>query len=239
MPARIESSFDVPKIWEMVKAAGEKSVRGFLEFELIKLAERINVSGNLTDMQIQTTAEYIVKTYPNETIADFKICFDKASAGAYGKIWKLDGIEVGMWVKSYMEEKYVVLEREMMREKDDHYNQFQSSKKDYLKIWEEAIKEVDKEAGQKQPSRNMSMLSIMRGQWTDKSIEEEGQSKPKHHNYPTTAVSEVRKSYIHTEYLKHNYDARTAEKVEGWLPEDEWYHTHKTEIDSWLKQKGL
>lgn len=211
----------------MVKASGQQSVQAFIEFELIKLAERINVSGNLTDGQIQYIANHLVKEYPNETIADFKICFDKASNGAYGKIWKLDGVEVGLWVKSYLDEKYIVLENQLMKEKEVYHNQVQSSKVDYLQLWKEAIELGEHPDASKPMSLNMSKLNYLK-EITDQEIKKEGQEKPARKFYASTSKEESDKFDRHLEWIRENFDARTGDKKPTWIPENEW-----------LKQKGF
>lgn len=182
LPSRIQQVFDVPKIWEMTQATSEASVTGFIEFELIKLAERINVSGNLTNMQIQDIAKHIVREYPNETIADFKICFERAANGTYGKIFKLDGIEVGLWVTSYLDEKYRVLEDELMREKERYKNESFKSDAEWLRLWKESIEKTDSEGGVKTQSQNLTILQNLRAM-TDQEIRQEGQEKPKYKPY--------------------------------------------------------
>lgn len=146
----------------MILATNEQTVAGFIEFELIKLAERINVGGNLTPGQIEFIATQLVGMYPNETIADFKICFEKGAAGAYGKIFKLDGIEVGQWVKAYLEEKYQVIENELMKEKEAFKNNLMwraeavpdERAKQYLKDWEHRVLDSKIETSAKpSPSR--------------------------------------------------------------------------------------
>lgn len=179
LPSRIEQVFDVPKIWEMVHATGETNVQGFIEFELIKLAERINVSGNLTNAQIQDIARHIVKQYPNETIADFKICFERAANGNYGKIFKLDGIEVGLWITAYLDEKYKVMEDQLMKEKETYKNEVYRSDSEWLRLWKESIEKTDSEGGVKTQSQNMAILQNLRAM-TDKEVKEEGKEKPKH-----------------------------------------------------------
>lgn len=205
----------------MVKALGQQSVQAFIEFELIKLAERINVSGNLTDGQIQYIANHLVKEYPNETIADFKICFDKASNGAYGKIWKLDGVEVGLWVKSYLDEKYIVLENQLMKEKEVYHNQVQSSKVDYLQLWKEAIELGEHPDASKPMSLNMSKLNYLK-EITQKEINSEGQEKPARKFYASTSKEESDKFDLHLQWIRENFDARTGDKKPTWIPENEW-----------------
>ena len=172
----------------MILATDEKTVSGFVEFELIKLAERINVGGNLTPAQIEFTASQLVGMYPNETIADFKICFERGASGRYGKIWKLDGVEIGTWMSGtrdadgkikqlgYLDEKYQVMEDQLMKEKDGHYKQpLQNT--DWLELWKAAIKESDKEGGVKTESKNISYLNNLRA-ITPQEIRKEGQETP-------------------------------------------------------------
>jgi hypothetical protein len=194
LPKKIQGTFELPKIREMVLATSEKNVCGFLEFELIKLAERVNVSGNLTDGQIEFIASQLVGMYPNETIADFKICFEKGSSGAYGKIFKLDGVEVGNWMKAYLDEKYQVMEAELMKEKDDQYKRV-STNTDWLKLWAEAVAKTDTEGRVKTQSRNITFLQHLRS-ITPKEIHEEGQVEPKekpYKGYLTIAEQQARR----------------------------------------------
>lgn len=220
LPTKIENTFEVPKVFEMINVTNLETVTGFIEFELIKLAEKVNVSGNLTDSQIQIIARYLVSEYPNETIADFKICFERASTGAYGKIWKLDGIEVGMWVRSYLEDKYVVMESQLMNEKEQYKNKIHENT-EWLNLWKDAVAAVDAAGGVETHSRNHHNLSYLKS-ITDKEIKEQGQEKPKAIQYPSTSTSELIKRELHFRYVTENYDPRTAEKLKTWISESEW-----------------
>lgn len=165
----------------MILATNEQTVAGFVEFELIKLAERINVGGNLTPGQVEFVASQLIGMYPNETIADFKICFERGSAGAYGKIWKLDGVEIGNWMKVYLDEKYQVMENQLMKEKDEHFKKpLQNT--DWLQLWADAVKETDKDGGVKTTSQNITYLQHLRA-FTPQEIKAEGQETPKAMNY--------------------------------------------------------
>jgi hypothetical protein len=220
LPSRIENTFDLPKVREMVLATDEKTVAGFIEFELIKLAERINVGGNLTPGQVEFIASQLVDAYPNETIADFKICFERGSSGVYGKIWKLDGVEIGNWMKAYLDEKYQVLENELMKEKDHQYKQpIQNT--DWLQLWKESIEKTDKEGGVKTTTQNIHFLNNLRG-LTDQEIKEQGQEKPKAKFHPTTTPSQAAAHELHLEWIRRNYDKYTGDKLPTWIPEKEW-----------------
>lgn len=118
MPSKIDKVFDEPKIFELVKAIGEETVRGQIEFELIRLASLMSVGGNLNGAQVPFVAQQLMELYPMESIADFKICFERGSIGVYGDIQRMDGITVGGWMGKYLEEKYEVLEKRIANEKE-------------------------------------------------------------------------------------------------------------------------
>lgn len=173
----------------MVLATGEKTVAGFIEFELIKLAERINVSGNLTDSQIEFIASQLLGMYPNETIADFKICFEKGASGAYGKIFKLDGVEVGQWMKLYLDEKYQVMENQLMKEKDEIYKK-PVQNQDWLQLWKEAIEKTEQEGATKTTKFSNEAFKKVRD-ITNKEIEAEGKDKPLPKSHSFTSEGDI------------------------------------------------
>lgn len=229
LPVKIQGTFDIPKVREMILATGEKSVQGFIEFELIKLAERINVSGNLTDAQIEFIASQLVGAYPNETIADFKLCFEGLATGKYspkGKLFKLDGVEVGQAMQMYLDEKYTVLETELMKEKDELWKK-QSSNTDWLQVWKEAIDKTDAEGGVKTQSQNMAYFNHVKAM-TEKEIDREGQERPRPKTYPSTPLSVIEQRELHIQWIKENYDPYTAKPLPGWISEEEWLKKQTT-----------
>lgn len=210
----------------MKQAASETSVRALVEFELVKLAESINVSGNLTDGQISAIARGIVEDYPNETIADFKICFTKAAKGDYGKVWKLDGVEIGTWIKAYLEQKYEVLEEGLKNSADEQKNKvFEGvrSGADWYQLWQEAIALDEKPV--KTQSANLTMLNNLRAM-TDKEMKKKGQEVPERNLYPMTSRNELLKKQKHMQWILENFDARTGEKNPTFIDEETWNATN-------------
>src|SRR5688572_14691617 len=232
LPKRIQGTFNIPKIREMILASGEKTVQGFIEFELIKLAERINASGNLTDSQIEFIAGQILSMYPNETIADFKLCFEGIALGKYikqDKLFKLDGTEIGYAIGQYLDEKYQVMEAELAKEKDNPY--------DYPRQPQVAYKRIDdlplsfspvknKEARKRLWERSFYAMSQMKGRHIPKisseEILEEGRLKPKYQSHPYTPPgyqaqidAKVRKG--RELYFRENYPGATEEQVNEYL----------------------
>lgn len=93
----------------------------------------------------------------------------------------------------------------------------------YIKEWLESVKNVKQQA---------SLVPRL----TKKQIADEGDwLPPKPAPYPSTSLEEIKKSYIHTLWIRHNYEPRTAEKMPYWMEEKEWYEHNKEEIDNWLK----
>jgi hypothetical protein len=171
-PAKIEGTFDLPKVSELIMANGRENVELYVRFELIRLADLINVGGNLTTPQVNFIASELVSLFPNETIADFKLCFQRGARGEYGDIYRMDGIVIRGWMEKYLEEKYQVLENNLMKEKDDLYkpviipNQDELTKK-YLDILEKELRPDGKKI---EPL-------------TDLQIKREGQERPKSIEY--------------------------------------------------------
>lgn len=233
----------------MVLATSEKDVCGFIEFELIKLAERINVSGNMNMEQIAFIASQLVGMFPNETIADFKLCFEKGAMGAYGKIFKLDGVEIGKWMTGvregnkiitpgYLDEKYQVIENELMKEKDEHFKKpLQNT--DWTQVWKESIEKTDSEGGVKTTSQNMHFLNRLRG-LTPEETRTQGQEKPAHKPYPVTALSEAKAHALHLEYCRQNFDKYTGDRLSTWVTEQEWIESLSHDvIKSIYKQANI
>lgn len=54
------------------------------------------------------------------------------------------------------------------------------------------------------------------------SIEEGGWLPPKQAPYPCTTKEEAYVRDRHFQYIRHNYEPKTGEKLPGWIPEDEW-----------------
>lgn len=176
MPRQISKVLDQPKIRELILMIGATKVYEQVFYELQVLRDLISVDDrlNMKDSQMQFISERLIVNYPNESIADFKICFQRGASGEYGNIFRLDPIIIGDWMKKYLEEKYQYQEDKLMSEKDNMYDPIESTEIQkantsfWLKEWENSIKNIETKA--------ISPLS-------DKEIKEEGQEKPKRKVY--------------------------------------------------------
>jgi hypothetical protein len=218
MPDRIEKALDFPIVNEVIRAVGEQEVVKYIHYELIKLANLVSVGGNLNDMQAAFIAQELVKIYPNETLADFKLCFNRGAIGQYGQIFRMDGIIIREWMEKYLEEKYVVVERKLMSEKEDFYKpvtrtiteEVSDQKiKDRLQEWRTTIEQ----------SANDKRISPL----TEKQIQEEGKIRPKAvATYPYTPLSLIEEKDLHIQYIRENYDPYTGKPKPNWISEDQW-----------------
>jgi hypothetical protein len=173
LPTTIDGAIDCPPLCDLIRLHGDPQIRLFIEFELICLNDLVSVGKGLNSEQVQFIAGEFVRMYPNETLADFKLCFRRGAIGRYGEIFRLDGVVIGQWMKTYLEEKYQVIEEKLRKEKDNIYAPVQkvdnSEKHQYwLDKWKE---DLDKASGKKPAPL------------TDKEILHEGQIKPKHKPY--------------------------------------------------------
>lgn len=127
LPSTVKSAIDQPPISEVMKITGRNSVVRFIEFELIKMTTLISVGNNLNNSQVEFIATQLVEMFPNESMADFKICFQRGCIGQYGEIFRMDGIVLRKWMESYLDEKYQHVEEALVKEKDKPYEKIQES----------------------------------------------------------------------------------------------------------------
>lgn len=115
-----------------------------IEFELIKLSTRVSVGGNLTKAQVPFIAERLIQDYLGESLADFKLCFERGAMGYYGEMQRLDGVTIGGWFKKYLDEKYEVAERELVKAKESHYTPPSELPSELIDNWLKSLKASNK-----------------------------------------------------------------------------------------------
>lgn len=165
MPTTIKGAMSMPVVCDLIKSVGKPAVSRLIEFELAKLSAAVSVGGNLDNYKVQLIATQLIEFFPNESIADFKVCFFRASAGQYGDIFRLDGIIVRKFMEAYLDEKYQTVEEQLMKEKDNLYKAPEKGKSDF-NVYEEFLRVHGTSVGNKIPS--ISREEILRN----------GQSEP-------------------------------------------------------------
>lgn len=213
MPRRIEEAAQGTPISVVCKVTDPKKIEAFLAFlmsrEVVMMwngDQRLNLQAH----QMPIIARTLMDTFKNESLADFTVCFRRGVAGIYGDIFRIDLAVLTGWMTKYLEEKYQVIEDQLVKEKDSYQKPIvpENSDRDWLGEWQKAIE--------------ASEGTRMAAQITQEQIEQEGQETPKKESYPTTSRNEVQLRLLHLEYIKENYDARTGKPLATWVPEKDW-----------------
>jgi len=121
LPKSVTLATKEPPICDVEKVVGRDAVVRFIEFELIRMTSLISVGNNLNNDQIQFISTQLVEMFQNESLADFKLCFERGCIGQYGEIFRMDGIVLRKWMEQYLDEKYTVIEEELRKSKDTPY----------------------------------------------------------------------------------------------------------------------
>src|SRR5687768_10746280 len=97
LPSTLKNALGQPPICDLERVVGRTQIVRYIEFELVKMSSLISVGGNLNDAQVQFIATQMVEMFPNESLADFKLCFQRGCIGQYGEIYRMDGIVLRQW----------------------------------------------------------------------------------------------------------------------------------------------
>ncbi len=88
------------------KAFGEDHTLAALVIVVNDLVDFFNVPNSMGQEQIAYTVRMIRDEYYYFTIEDFKVCFDNAKKGRYGKLYGgIDGSVIMGWLAQYAEER--------------------------------------------------------------------------------------------------------------------------------------
>lgn len=123
----------------------------------------LSVGGNLREGQALEIAIQVIADFPNESLEDFCLCLMRGIKGSYGEIFRFDILVINTWMKAYLEEKYQVMERELMKEKETHKEQYlwkdfkvsDDKVKENLRRWHEKVinSKVEVEPQYQEPAR--------------------------------------------------------------------------------------
>lgn len=194
---------------------GIEPVKRQIEYELVCLADLMSVGGNLNNAQVKFIAEQFVELFPAESIADFKICFQRGAMGRYGQIQRMDGITLKEWMDKYLEEKYQVVEDILMKEKDEIYKRPSLSEAEFAHV--QTI-DVDKMLNEYKDSfKNFEARAIM--PISDEDIEKYGQERPARevYRYDETEAG-IKLKEVH-ERLFANQEKSVRERHPEWTEE--------------------
>lgn len=219
LPSRINEATKQPPICELIKVTGTSQVVRFIEFELIKMSSLVSVGNNLNNAQVEFIATQLVEMFPNESLADFKICFQRGCIGQYGDIFRMDGIVLRKWMEKYLDEKYTVIEEDLRKAKQNDYH--------------ETPPPAEVGPGRKlfdEYANSLRMGTKIPG-IPHEDIVKEGQEKPKqktgtgHPRITEAGIEASRRQDLMREYGKLHTDIYTGKKLEGSPSFEEWIET--------------
>lgn len=212
-----------PAVSALIHSGVKKNmVEACLAAEIMRVANMLTVGGNLKEGQALEVAIQLLSDFPNEALEDFCLCLRRGIKGIYGQIFRFDVLVINEWFQKYLDEKYKAIENKLMDEKDKIYEPLvpnmtpaetltdevrRQKEKERLDAWLAAVRAVD--------TRVIPPLS-------ESDIKQEGQVKPKANFHPVTTLSQAQKHELHLEYVRRNHDKYTADKLPGWMPEQEW-----------------
>lgn len=211
LPSTIQQAIGHPPICDLEKVVGKNQIVRYVEFELVKMTALISVGSNLNDAQVQFIATQLVEFFFNESIADFKVCFQRGCMGQYGEIYRMDGIVLRQWMEKYLEEKYTVVELNWKKQKEDEKKPvYTVDGRDWLKTWKESIDKL--------PHAKVPDL-------TQEQIIKEGQVKPPAIEYNPSSVEQIEtinrhKAKVKESRRKYFLDAfpdATEEEVQAYI----------------------
>lgn len=222
LPSTIKGAIEQPPISEVMKVTGRGQVVRFIEFELIKMTTLVSVGNNLNNAQVEFIASQLVELFPNESMADFKICFQRGCIGQYGEIFRMDGIVLRKWMEKYLDEKYETLVDDLNKYKERPYElPDKADEGPGYKAFKEYAKSLT--MGAKVPSIDES------------DIKREGQEDaPKrrdsgHPRITEAGIEASRMQDLRRKYGRECTDTYTGKKLEGSPTFDEWLKTQTEE----------
>ena len=82
-----------------------------------------NVGKTLNDVQVATISNLIVEEYSYFMPDDFKLCFNRAKKGKYGKVYdRIDGQVIFDWLNAYSKERIAHFDEKNMCEHNNRKN---------------------------------------------------------------------------------------------------------------------
>lgn len=143
IPNSVERIMPAPRIAALVKAVGVEKIRKFLSALLVKLIARVNVAHSMETQQKNFTIDTILERYPNDSLADFILCFKRGAQGYYGSSYhQLDTSVIMGWLGAHFIEKAYYLERDNTNSKKAE----KDAKVDYDAFRERLERERQKES---------------------------------------------------------------------------------------------
>lgn len=107
-PKTVNDVFDSPSCSLAIinKEFGEGHLRSFMVKILNDVLDFFSVGKSMGAVQVATTADLIIEEYYFLKPDDFKLCFNQAKKGQYGKVYdRIDGQVIFDWLSTYVSDR--------------------------------------------------------------------------------------------------------------------------------------
>lgn len=115
------------------KRYGEQFLFAFLTIAIVDLIEFFNVGKTMGEVQVVSTIRLIVDDFYYLNVEDFKLCFNNAKRGRYGKVYdRIDGNTIYEWLNKYSTERIEFAYPEIVNQprQDDSFVRVSNSRDD-------------------------------------------------------------------------------------------------------------
>ena len=120
-PKTVNEVFDSPScsIAVINKEFGEQHLRAFMVKILNDILDFFSIGKTMGAVQVATTADLIIEEYYFLKPDDFKLCFNRAKKGYYGKVYdRIDGQVIFEWLNTYTNDRMTTASDTSIQEAD-------------------------------------------------------------------------------------------------------------------------
>lgn len=151
-----------PALATLKAELGEQKLLAILTLFITDAVEFFNVGKSMTGEQIVQTAKLISKDYYYLKPEDFKLCFENAKRGRYGKLFdRLDGAIVLEWLSTYVNQRMDRAEESNLEKHNEvrffdskvrqrHDRQYEEKEREFHKV---QVEQFRKESQQNKPTQ--------------------------------------------------------------------------------------
>ncbi|MEG2066353.1 MAG: DUF6633 family protein [Tannerellaceae bacterium] len=101
------------------KEFGEDHLRSFMVKILNDILDFFSVGKSMGAVQLATTADLIIEEYYFLKPDDFKLCFNRAKKGQYGKVYdRIDGQVIFDWLHTYVSDRMYTAREQSISESE-------------------------------------------------------------------------------------------------------------------------
>lgn len=134
---------------------GDLFLKGLIVIILSDVVSFFNVGKSMdSENQIPSTADLIIQEFPFLKVEDFKLCFNNAKKGAYGRLYdRLDGQIIFEWINTYCSERSLEAERININAHSELNNSKEAINPEIVNILKEVINTIQVEEVKKEPKK--------------------------------------------------------------------------------------